>query len=51
MEKQRMLRPIITEKLPDALIDVLYQKNPDENQYWPIWQTFIDSSNGTLNNN
>ena len=42
---------INTEKLPDALIDVLYQKNPDENQYWPIWQTFIDSSNGTLNNN
>ena len=26
---------INTEKLPDALIDVLYQKNPDENQYCP----------------
>ena len=42
---------INTEKLPDALIDALYQKNPDENQYWPIWQTFVDSSNGTLSNN
>lgn len=40
-----------TEKLPADLIDALYQKNPDENQYWPIWQTFIDSSNGTLSNN
>ena len=39
------------EKLPQALIDALYQKNPDENQYWPIWQTFVDSSNGTLSNN
>jgi hypothetical protein len=32
------------------LINSLYQKNPDENQYWPIWQTFIDSSNGQLSN-
>ena len=39
------------DKLPQALIDALYQKNPDENQYWPIWQTFVDSSNGTLSNN
>lgn len=39
------------EKLPQVLIDALYQKNPDENQYWPIWQTFVDSSNGTLSNN
>lgn len=42
---------ISTEKLPDELINVLYTKNPDENQYWPIWQTFIDSSNGMLTNN
>lgn len=41
---------INTEKLPDALIDVLYQNDPNENQFWPIWQTFIDSSNGTLSN-
>ena len=36
--------------LTSALINALYQNNPDENQYWPIWQTFIDSSNGQLTN-
>ena len=39
-----------TEKLEDALINALYTQNPDENQVWPIWQTFIDSSNGMLSN-
>lgn len=38
-------------KLEDKTIDALYTQNPDENQYWPIWQTFIDSSNGMLSNN
>lgn len=38
------------DKLPEPLIDALYQKNPDENQFWPIWQTFIDKSNGVLSN-
>ncbi|MFV0391013.1 MAG: RagB/SusD family nutrient uptake outer membrane protein [Paludibacteraceae bacterium] len=38
------------DKLPATLINTLYQKNPDEHQYWPIWQTFIDSSNGQLTN-
>lgn len=37
-------------KLPEVLINSLYQNNPDENQYWPIWQTFIDTSNGMLTN-
>lgn len=41
---------IAPDKLPETLIDALYQKNPDENQYWPIWQTFIDKSNGMLSN-
>lgn len=41
---------ISTEKLPDELIEVLYLQNPDEHQVWPIWQTFIDNSNGTLTN-
>ncbi|WP_373721152.1 RagB/SusD family nutrient uptake outer membrane protein [Bacteroides heparinolyticus] len=41
---------INTEKLTDELINSLYQKNPDENQFWPIWQTFIDNSNGMLSN-
>lgn len=39
-----------TSKLEDSMIDVLYVNNPDENQYWPIWQIFIDSSNGMLTN-
>lgn len=38
------------DRLSVDLINSLYQKNPDENQYWPIWQTFIDSSNGQLTN-
>jgi len=40
-----------TDKLKTDLINALYQKDPDQNQFWPIWQTFIDSSNGTLTNN
>lgn len=39
-----------TDRLTPELINSLYQKNPDENQFWPIWQTFIDSSNGQLTN-
>ncbi|SFE53848.1 Starch-binding associating with outer membrane [Thermophagus xiamenensis] len=30
--------------------DALYVNDPDEQQYWPIWQVFIDSSNGMLTN-
>jgi hypothetical protein len=36
--------------LTPELINALYQKDPDQNQYWPILQTFIDSSNGQLTN-
>ena len=38
------------DRLSQDLINSLYQNNPDENQFWPIWQTFIDSSNGKLTN-
>ncbi|MBQ0062040.1 MAG: RagB/SusD family nutrient uptake outer membrane protein [Bacteroidales bacterium] len=33
-------------------IDALYltSKNPDQNQYWPIWTEFINASNGSLDN-
>lgn len=37
-------------KLDDAKINSLYTYNPDQNQFWPIWQYFIDGSNGTLVN-
>ncbi|RLJ73782.1 RagB/SusD family nutrient uptake outer membrane protein [Pedobacter alluvionis] len=30
--------------------DALYAKDPNKQQFWPIWQVFIDSSNGMLNN-
>jgi len=41
---------IAPDKLTTDLINSLYQKDPNQNQYWPIWQTFIDKSNGTLSN-
>lgn len=37
-------------KLEDKTINALYTQDPNANQYWPIWQTFIDSSNGMLSN-
>lgn len=30
--------------------DALYVKDPTKQQCWPIWQVFLDSSNGMLNN-
>ncbi len=38
------------DKLTEDLINALYQKDPNQNQFWPIWQTFIDKSNGMLTN-
>jgi hypothetical protein len=40
------------DKLEDNKISTLYKAgvNPDKRQYWPIWQTFIDGSNGQLVN-
>jgi hypothetical protein len=36
----------------DAKIASLYKAgvNPDERQFWPIWQVFLDASNGQLKN-
>lgn len=31
-------------------INSLYLNDPDTRQFWPIWQVFIDTSNGTLVN-
>ncbi|SFH42990.1 RagB/SusD family nutrient uptake outer membrane protein [Pedobacter insulae] len=33
-----------------AYWNALYVKDPNKQQYWPIWQIFLDSSNGMLNN-
>ncbi|MNL28343.1 SusD family protein [compost metagenome] len=30
--------------------DALFLKDPNSQPVWPIWQTFLDSSNGTLTN-
>lgn len=40
------------EKLDDTKINSLYKPgvNPDNRQFWPIWQVFIDGSNGQLKN-
>lgn len=40
------------DKLEVAKINSLYKEgvNPDTKQFWPIWQVFIDASNGLLKN-
>jgi starch-binding outer membrane protein, SusD/RagB family len=37
-------------KLDAAKIGTLYTNDPDLYQLWPIWQVFIDASNGMLSN-
>jgi starch-binding outer membrane protein, SusD/RagB family len=37
-------------RLTDAKIESIYARNPDSYQYWPIWQVFLDASNGQLVN-
>jgi starch-binding outer membrane protein, SusD/RagB family len=37
-------------KLDATKIASLYTNEPDKNQLWPIWQVFIDGSNGLLTN-
>lgn len=36
--------------LNDAKITSLYTNDPNTRQFWPIWQVFIDASNGKLKN-
>jgi starch-binding outer membrane protein, SusD/RagB family len=31
-------------------VQAIYKNNPDTRQFWPIWQVFIDGSNGLLEN-
>ncbi len=38
------------DKLDAAKIGTLYTNDPDLYQFWPIWQVFIDASNGMLKN-
>ncbi|RXP46888.1 RagB/SusD family nutrient uptake outer membrane protein [Lutibacter sp. HS1-25] len=43
---------IAWDKLEDVRINSLFKEgvNPDDRQFWPIWQYFIDGSNGKLTN-
>lgn len=36
--------------LTDSKINSLFRLDPDTRQFWPIWQVFLDGSNGTLVN-
>lgn len=38
------------DSLTDDKVNSLYLNNPDSKQFWPIWQVFIDGSNGKLYN-
>jgi hypothetical protein len=38
------------DRLGSTKINSLFTNDPDQNQFWPIWQVFIDASNGTLKN-
>ena len=41
---------IAPSKLTDVKVESIYAKNPDQWQFWPIWQVFLDASNGKLVN-
>jgi hypothetical protein len=40
----------VPDQLEDIKIESMYDADPDTRQYWPIWQVFIDGSNGQLVN-
>jgi hypothetical protein len=41
---------VAPDQLEDEKIESIYAQNPDEWQFWPIWQVFLDASNGKLVN-
>lgn len=41
---------IAPDEITDPKIESLFKYNPDSYQFWPIWQVFIDASNGMLTN-
>lgn len=36
--------------MPGYVYGLYGSNNPDQNQFWPIWDTFVSTSNGTLQN-
>ncbi len=41
---------VAPDELEDIKIESIYAQDPDQWQFWPIWQVFLDASNGTLTN-
>ena len=41
---------VSADKLTASKISSLFTNDPDQKQFWPIWQVFIDASNGALKN-
>lgn len=41
---------IAPENLIDTKIETIYALDPNTRQFWPIWQVFLDGSNGQLTN-
>jgi starch-binding outer membrane protein, SusD/RagB family len=37
-------------RITDSKIQSIYARDPDKYQFWPIWQVFLDNSNGKLKN-
>jgi starch-binding outer membrane protein, SusD/RagB family len=37
-------------KIEDIKIESIYAQDPNTRQFWPIWQVFIDGSNGQITN-
>jgi len=41
---------VTTDAIPENKRTSLFRNDPDSHQFWPIWQVFIDASNGMLTN-
>ncbi|MFV0268013.1 MAG: RagB/SusD family nutrient uptake outer membrane protein [Draconibacterium sp.] len=41
---------VAPDELTDEKIESIYTRDPDKWQFWPIWQVFLDASNGKLVN-
>jgi len=39
-----------TSSIKDEVINGIYYNTPSQHEYWPIWQVFIDGSNGYIDN-
>ncbi|MDX9902703.1 MAG: RagB/SusD family nutrient uptake outer membrane protein [Bacteroidales bacterium] len=41
---------VTPDAIPESKRTSLFRNDPDSHQFWPIWQVFIDASNGMLKN-